>query len=97
MNAYFSETKELINNGKQFDSFAKHFVSHFKEAQGNCSLCSRERLEIFKAMKSEKENNTNFLINSLNELYGACRHNPSFIGTVLLFLKVLMMQLTQKS
>ena len=29
-------------------------------------------------MKKEKENNTNYLINSLNELYGACQHNPKF-------------------
>ncbi len=29
-------------------------------------------------MKKEKQNNTNYLINSLNELYGACRHNPKF-------------------
>ena len=44
----------------------------------NCSLCTRERLEIYKAMKHEKVNNTNFLINSSNELYGGCRHNPKF-------------------
>ena len=29
-------------------------------------------------MKKDKEDNTNFLINSLNEVYGACRHNPKF-------------------
>ena len=46
----------------------------------NCSLCTRERLEIYKAMKSDKKNNTNFLINSLNELYGGCRHIPRFHG-----------------
>ena len=107
MNAHFSETKDLANNNKQSDSFAKHFASHFKDkeiARGdvrkitsvdilwqgkpiscvktfkklNCSLCTRERLEIYQAMKKEKENNTNLLINSLNELYGACRHNPRF-------------------
>ena len=44
----------------------------------NCSLCARERLEIHKAMKHEKANNTNFLINSSNELHGGCRHNPKF-------------------
>ena len=42
------------------------------------SLCTRERLEIYKAMKKDKKNNTNFLINTLNELYGGCRHVPKF-------------------
>ena len=51
-------------------------IKSFKKP--NCSLCNRERLEIYKAMKNDKENNTNFLINSSNELYGACRHNPRF-------------------
>ena len=44
----------------------------------NCDLCARERIEIHKAMKNDKENDTNFLINSLNEVHGACRHNPKF-------------------
>ena len=44
----------------------------------NCSLCTRERLEIYNAIKEDKKNGTNLLINSLNELYGGCRHNPKF-------------------
>ena len=112
MNTHFSETEDLINNGKLSDSFAKHFATHFKNNnddnnnnndndnnnnenvsrgdirnittveilwQGkpmssiktfkklNCSLCARERLEIYKAMKKEKQNDTNCLMNSLNE------------------------------
>ena len=46
----------------------------------NCSLCTRERLEIHKAMKLNEKNNTDFLINSSNELCGGCRHLPSFHG-----------------
>ena len=40
----------------------------------NCSLCSRERLEILKTSRT----NQNKLINSCNEIYGACRHKPRF-------------------
>jgi hypothetical protein len=40
----------------------------------NCALCNKERLEILKhSMKNPKS-----LINSCNEIYGACRHNPKF-------------------
>ena len=42
----------------------------------NCPLCTRERVEIHKAMKLNKKNKTNFLVNSSNELCGGCRHNP---------------------
>ena len=62
---------EILWQGKPISS-----VKTFKKL--NCNLCNRERLEIYKSMKNDKENNTNFLINSLNELYGACRHNPKF-------------------
>ena len=31
-------------------------------------------------MKKDEEDKTNFLINSLNEVCGACRHNPKFHG-----------------
>ena len=31
MNAHFSETKDLVNDDKPSDSFAKHFASHFKD------------------------------------------------------------------
>ena len=37
-----------------------------------CSLCNRERLEILK--RSRKDSNS--IINSCNEIYGACRHKP---------------------
>ena len=40
----------------------------------NCNLCMKERLEILKAMKQQPKR----LINSSNELYGACRHRPVF-------------------
>ena len=44
----------------------------------NCNLCTKEHLEIYKAMKLDCKNNSKLLINSLNELYGGCRHNPKF-------------------
>ena len=34
MNAHFSETKDLVNNDKLSDSFAKHFATHFNENEG---------------------------------------------------------------
>jgi GIY-YIG catalytic domain len=40
----------------------------------NCALCNRERLEILKHLRKAPES----LINSHNEIYGACRHNPKF-------------------
>ena len=40
----------------------------------SCSLCMKERLEILKASKQQPKR----LINSCNELYGACRHRPVF-------------------
>ena len=40
----------------------------------NCGLCSRERIEILK----QSRKNPDILINSYNEIYGACRHNPKF-------------------
>jgi hypothetical protein len=39
-----------------------------------CALCNRERLEILK----QSRKNPNSLINSCNEIYGACRHHPKF-------------------
>jgi hypothetical protein len=40
----------------------------------NCALCNRERIEILKQSKKDP----NSLINSCNEIYGACRHHPKF-------------------
>jgi hypothetical protein len=40
-----------------------------------CVLCNRERLEILRAFKHKPEK----LINSCNEIYGACRHNNKFL------------------
>jgi GIY-YIG catalytic domain len=40
----------------------------------NCALCNKERLEILKLSRKNPES----LINSCNEIYGACRHNPKF-------------------
>ena len=39
-----------------------------------CALCTREKLEIFK----QSRENPSLLINSCNELYGACMHKPKF-------------------
>ena len=62
---------EILWQGKPIST-----VKTFKNL--NCSSCTRERLEIYKAMRNDKKNNTNFLINSLNELCGGCRHIPRF-------------------
>ena len=40
----------------------------------NCSLCMKEGLAILRLLKSQPKR----LINSSNELYGACRHQPVF-------------------
>ena len=44
----------------------------------NCILCMNERLQLLKALKVDKMENTRKLINSSNELYGACRHKTKF-------------------
>ena len=41
----------------------------------SCTLCMKERLHILKALGDKDETR---LINSNNELYGACRHKPKF-------------------
>ena len=41
---------------------------------GDCTLCNRERLEILKQARSDPTK----LINSCNEICGACRHKPRF-------------------
>lgn len=46
----------------------------------NCNPCTKERLEIYKAMQLDQKNNSKLFINSLNELYGGCRHSPKFHG-----------------
>ena len=46
----------------------------------NCNLCNKERLEIHKAMKTDKKNDSKNLVNSVNELCGGCRHKPEFHG-----------------
>ena len=40
----------------------------------NCALCAKERLEILKLSRYKPH----LLINSCNEIYGACRHKPRF-------------------
>jgi hypothetical protein len=40
----------------------------------NCALCNKERIEILKQSKRDPKS----LINSCNEIYGACRHHPKF-------------------
>ena len=42
----------------------------------NCSLCMKERLLILNALGDKMDKKR--LINSNNELYGACRHKPKF-------------------
>ena len=44
----------------------------------NCRLCMKERLIILEEMRKGKAAGTRHLINSASELYGACRHRPSF-------------------
>jgi hypothetical protein len=39
-----------------------------------CALCNKERLEILKNSRKTPES----LINSCNQIYGACRHKPKF-------------------
>ncbi len=40
----------------------------------HCTLCARERIEILKLSRYKPH----LLINSCNEIYGACRHKPKF-------------------
>ena len=42
----------------------------------SCRLCMQERLFIYKALRNEKQKH--LVINSANELFGACRHKPNF-------------------
>ena len=44
----------------------------------NCKLCMMERLEILRAVRNDKLNNGEKLINSSHEIYGACRHKSKF-------------------
>ena len=44
----------------------------------NCNLCMKERVEILKALRMDKLQNTKNVINSSNELYGGCRHKCKF-------------------
>ena len=62
---------EIIWQGNPISS-----IETFKNLK--CNLCAQERLEIYKAMKLDRKNNSKLLINSLNKLYGGCRHNPKF-------------------
>jgi hypothetical protein len=50
-------------------------ISAVKTFRSNkCTLCTKERVEILKASRRSPE----LLINSCNEIYGGCRHNPAF-------------------
>ena len=42
----------------------------------SCRLCMQERLFIYKALRDEKKKK--LVINSANEMFGACRHKPNF-------------------
>lgn len=44
----------------------------------NCVLCMKEKLEIIKANNVDKNLKLRKLVNSSNEIYGACRHWPKF-------------------
>ena len=46
----------------------------------NCNFCTKERLEIYKAMKIDKKDNSKNFINSMNKLHGGCRHKTKFHG-----------------
>ena len=51
-------------------------VKSFKSL--TCKLCMKERLLLYKARLKEKDDETNLLINTGSEIYGACRHIPRF-------------------
>ena len=54
-------------------------INHMKKFGSiNCGLCMRERLAILAAMREDRLNNTNLLINASGELYGTCRHRTRF-------------------
>ena len=44
----------------------------------SCRLCMKERILILEEMRKCKESGKKYLINSASELYGSCRHRPSF-------------------
>ena len=46
MNGHFAETRNQINKGLVWDSFAKHFASHFKTVSKNSQVSSRDIREI---------------------------------------------------
>ena len=66
--------------------FQRPYIESSKLWQGNpisaaktfatrtCTLCNMERIHIFKQSMTD----STILINSNNEIYGACRHNPKF-------------------
>ena len=88
-----SATSYSRHFGRLFANFPKvtgklhrNSVTHSIVWQGNpisavktfgtnhCMLCNKERLEILKLARFKPH----LLINSCNEIYGACRHKPKF-------------------
>ena len=63
----------------------------------NCNSCARERIEIHKAMKRDKEDNTNSKSTLWMRCVGPVDTIPSFMGTALSHRKVLMTRLSRKS
>ena len=69
-------TPRMIRNNTTFSVIWKgNPISTVKTfGTPNCMLCSKERLEILRASRADP----NKLINSCNEIYGACRHKARF-------------------
>ena len=61
-------SNEILWQAKNPISAMKTFGTH------HCTLCNRERLAILKASKQSPD----LLINSCNEIFGACRHKAKF-------------------
>ena len=60
-------TSEILWQGSSISTVNSFGTAH-------CQLCNRERLEILKRSKK----NPNNLVNSCNEIFGACRHHTKF-------------------
>jgi hypothetical protein len=63
---------DLINHEIIWQSNPISVVKTFRKS--TCSLCNRERMDIFKLSQSI----SNRLINSCSKIHGACRHKPRF-------------------
>ena len=51
---------------------------HKSFGKWSCCLCMKEQILILEEMRKSKKSGKKCLINSASELYGSCRHRPSF-------------------